>query len=143
MEQNHELLAKEVAGLTGTVARVEINQKHAEELNKLRFDALDQSIKNIDGTLERFMGRVNAIIAGEVKLPREAQAEADRADYLRWRERIDTDLDGIHTRNDAIDAIAAARTQDSDVSWRRVSIIAGAIGALGGGLGAILGNLLH
>lgn len=99
MEENHANLAREVGTLAGTVARVELNQKHAEELNKLRFDALDTAIKAIDGTLERFMGRINAIVTGEVKLPQAAQGERMVAEYLEWRKGVDTRLDNQDVLN--------------------------------------------
>lgn len=91
MEKKHEELAKEVASLAGTVARVEQNQVHAAELNKLRFDALDLSIGNVGATLERFMGRINAIVAGEVKMPQAEEGERLVADYQAWRKEVDTD----------------------------------------------------
>lgn len=90
MEQNHAALAKDVASLAGTVSRVETNQKHAEELSKLRFDSLDVSVGTIRETLDRFMGRINAIISGEVRLP---QSEQMMTDYFNWRAGVDRSLD--------------------------------------------------
>lgn len=60
LEQNHADLSGRVTMLSGAVERVELNQKHAEELNKLRFDALDAGVKTIDSTLERFMSHIVA-----------------------------------------------------------------------------------
>lgn len=99
MEQNHEALAKEVASLAGTVARVELNQAHAAELNKLRFDSLDTSIGGVSATLDRFMGRINAIVSGEVKLPQAQQGEKLVADYLAWREAVDSDREDQEVLN--------------------------------------------
>lgn len=93
VERNHEALARDVNALAGTVQRVELNQKHAEELTKLRFDALDNGIRTVDKTLERFMDRINAIVSGEVKLPQAEQGEKLVADYLGWRDTVEKRLD--------------------------------------------------
>lgn len=90
MEQNHEQLVKEVAGLTSTIARVELNQTHAEELNKLRFGALDVSVSNLGTKLDAFMARINALISGEVRLP---QNDALMKDWRDWRADTEGRLD--------------------------------------------------
>lgn len=106
MEQNHEQLAKEVAGLAGTISRVEINQKHAEELNVLRFTALDTAVKSVEatlgtavrsleGTLGRFMDRINSIITGETRLP---QNDALMQDYRDWRADVDEKLEASQAK---------------------------------------------
>ncbi len=105
MEQNHEALAGVVANLAGTVARVELNQTHQAELNKLRFDALDTGVGTVKDTLERFMGRINAIVTGEVKLPQAEQGERLVSDYLAWRKEIETRLDAQDVRNGKIDLL--------------------------------------
>lgn len=93
MEQRHEELAKEFSSLASTVGRIELNQSHQTELNKLRFDALDKSMTDLDATLSTFMARINAIITGEVKLPQTASGEQLIADYREWRENTDRRLD--------------------------------------------------
>lgn len=93
LEQNHEALARDVTTLSATVARVELNQTHASELNKLRFDSLDTSITGVAGNLTSFMARINSIIMGETKLPQAVQGEELVADYRKWRAQVDQRLD--------------------------------------------------
>lgn len=90
MERNHADLAKEVNSLAGTVALVVANQNHAAELNKLRFDALDTSVKASADKLGSFIDRVNGIISGEVKLPAN---EARIADWNQWRGNVDDKME--------------------------------------------------
>jgi len=93
MEEKHDDLAREVGALTTTVGRVELNQRHAEELNTLRFGALDTAVKSIDETLGRFMGRIEGFISGEVET---TQARAGREmvrDYEAWREKVNGRLE--------------------------------------------------
>ena len=61
IEQRQERQEAEMGVLSATVARVEINQNHAAELTKLRFDALERSVADVGGTLRTFMGRIEAI----------------------------------------------------------------------------------
>lgn len=97
IEQSHEALAGQVTSLAGTVARVELNQTHQAELNKLRFDALDTGLGTVKDSLERFMGRINAIVAGEVKLP---GSEAMMAEHLKWRGTVDAKLEASEGKLD-------------------------------------------
>lgn len=94
LEQNHETLSKEVANLTSTVSLVEANQRHADELHKLRFDALDSGLTSLRADLKGFMARVEGLISGEVQTPQTRQGQELVADYQRWRtsveERFDT-----------------------------------------------------
>jgi hypothetical protein len=106
LEINHESLVRDVAALAGTVARVELNQAHAAELNKLRFDSLDASITGVGATLERFMSRINAIVSGEVKTPREQQGDELVRDYIEWRDRVDHRLDTQDVTNGQIRLLA-------------------------------------
>lgn len=89
-ERNHAALAKDVASLAGTVERVALNQQHSDELTKLRFDSLDTGLGTLKDTLDRFMGRINALITGEVRMP---QAEQMVNEYLAWRASVDKALD--------------------------------------------------
>lgn len=75
--------------LTSTVARVEINQTHAEELNKLRFGALDTSVSNLGTDLKAFMARIEGMISGEVETVQSREGREIVADYQRWRATID------------------------------------------------------
>jgi hypothetical protein len=103
VELNHESLAKEVAGLTSTVNQVELNQRHAEELNKLRFGSLDQAIITlrgevaaVGGDLKGFMSRIEGLITGETELP---QQRALMADWSSWRKDVDEDREGQRVLN--------------------------------------------
>lgn len=99
LEQNHELLARDVTTLSATVARVELNQTHAADLNKLRFDALDVGLGTLKSTLDAFMARINGVVSGEIKLPQAVQGEQLVADYLAWRKVVDGRLeDGERAR---------------------------------------------
>jgi hypothetical protein len=99
METSHAGLAAQVSGLTGTVARVELNQQHAEELNRLRFTSLEQAVGGVAGKLDAFMGRIESIFTGEVKLPMQQQGEELVADYKIWRGRVDDRLDAQDVLN--------------------------------------------
>lgn len=93
MEEKYDDLAREVASLTGTVARVESNQTHAEKLNELRFNALDTALSTVSGKLDGFMTRVESIITGEVETAQSKQGAALVADYQRWRADVEERLD--------------------------------------------------
>lgn len=93
MEQNHERLSRDVSNLTGTVARVELNQTHAEKLSEVRFGALDQSVALIGSKLDNFMSRVEGIITGEISTAQMKQGEAIMVDYQQWRSRVEDRLD--------------------------------------------------
>lgn len=98
MERKHDDLAKEVTALTSTVATVVVNQDHARELTKLRFDALDDGQKAIKtdvsavkGELRDFMRRIEGILTGETPSNQQRQGEELVADYKKWREAVDED----------------------------------------------------
>lgn len=58
METRQDGIEQEVRTLAATVARVEQNQNHAEELHRLRFDSLSAAIGNIGTTLATYITRV-------------------------------------------------------------------------------------
>ena len=93
MEEKHDDLAREVQGLTATVARVELNQKHAEELNTLRFTALDTAISSVSGKLDGFMARVEGIVSGEIETAQSRTGAGLVEDYREWRAEVDGRLD--------------------------------------------------
>lgn len=93
MEEKHDDLAREVAGLTTTVGRVELNQKHAEELNTLRFSALDTAVRTIDTKLEQFMARIEGIITGEIQTAQSKQGAEILGEYQVWRTSVEARLD--------------------------------------------------
>ena len=97
LEANHETLAKEVGALTATVGRVEINQQHAEELNRLRFSSLDLSVGNLTSELKGFMQRIEGMISGEIDTNQAREGRELVADYKRWRDDVDADRTRIST----------------------------------------------
>lgn len=94
MEQNHEQVTRDLASLTGTVTRVELNQTHADELNKVRFASLDRSVEGVSGKLDAFMSRIEGIITGEIQLPMAREYDERRKDLAAWRDGVDGRLDG-------------------------------------------------
>lgn len=104
MELAHESLAKEVGALTSTISRVELNQTHAEELNKLRFDAVTQSIVQVETKLDKystvmygFIERIEKIITGEVETQQTKQGQQMVAEYKMWRAQTDARLEDMET----------------------------------------------
>src|SRR4051812_45041233 len=85
MEQRHEALEGEVRILAQTVGRVEQNQIHVAELNKLRFDALDTGQRALGGQLADFIKRIESIMTGEVETQATRQGQEIVADYREWR----------------------------------------------------------
>jgi hypothetical protein len=90
IEQRQEKQEAEMGVLTATVARVEINQNHAAELTKLRFDALERGVGDVAGTLKVFMGRIEGILSGEIVTQQSKAGQEMVADYREWREEVDT-----------------------------------------------------
>lgn len=90
MEEKYDDLAREVASLTGTVARVELNQAHQAELSKQSFAALDRGLDVVGGKLDAFITRVNGLISGEIRLP---QNDALMADWREWRNGVENKLE--------------------------------------------------
>ncbi len=97
MEQKHEELAKEVTALTATVGRVEQNQTHVAELNRLRFDALDTGQKSLAAQLTDFIRRVEGMISGEVETTQARQGRELVTDYQHWRATVEDRLDSHDT----------------------------------------------
>lgn len=99
IEAKYEALAKEVGTLGATVSRVEQNQEHATELNRLRFDALDLGVKTIGSTLESFMARIEGIVSGEIMTQSARQGAELVSEYKVWRQSVEDRLD-IGVAND-------------------------------------------
>lgn len=110
LERNLEELSRDFAQLTGTVNRVEANQNHAEELNKLRFTALDTSVSSLSTDLKGFMARVEALITGEADTAASREGRALVADYHAWRREIQEQVDANTDRISQTDAVALALT---------------------------------
>lgn len=88
LERNHNTLA-------GTVQLIEANQRHAEELNKMRFESLETAVKGVGTDLKGFMLRIEGMISGEVETVQSREGRALVADYKKWREKVDTTLDQV------------------------------------------------
>ena len=84
--------------IAAVVVRVEVNQQHSEELNRLRFASLEQAIGStgrdvakVGTDLEGFMARIEGLISGEIQTNASRQGAELVADYQRWRREVDTD----------------------------------------------------
>lgn len=93
MENRQDSMEQTLANLGATVARVETNQAHAEELNKLRFESQKQGLDTLTGTVGAFIARIDGIISGEIETAQSKQGLRIMTDYLAWRERVDTHID--------------------------------------------------
>lgn len=91
MEQRQEGFDQRLSSLAASVARVEQNQDHASELNKLRFDALDAGMRSLQIQLADFIKRVEGLVSGEVQTEQMRQGREMVADYQRWRDQVDAD----------------------------------------------------
>lgn len=92
IESRQDDQGRALAALSGTVERVELNQRHAEELNKLRFDALDASLSLHAGKLDNFMTKIDNILTGVTELPAAREGREMVSDYKIWRQGVDTTL---------------------------------------------------
>ena len=121
METKHEELAREVAVQGQTLARVELNQKHAEDMNKVQFGALDTGLKLVNSTLDAFIKRIDGIISGEIETAQTRQGTQMVADYMKWRGEISKAVDDIKDEQ----AIAKARTSGrvDILSWGKVGLL--------------------
>jgi hypothetical protein len=97
IEQRQDSIEQEMHSLATTVGRVEQNQAHATELNKLRFDALDAGIRGNTARLDAFIARIEGIITGEIDTQQGRQGRELIADYQRWRDTVDERLAIIYT----------------------------------------------
>lgn len=91
MEARQDNLESKVDSLAATVGRVEVNQDNAEKLNVLRFGSLDTAVKNLTGTLDAHMKRIEGIITGEIETAQTRQGRDMVADYFSWRKEVDDD----------------------------------------------------
>lgn len=105
IEGRYEELAGQVTSLASTVARVEQNQEHATELNKLRFDSLDSGLKLLQTDLKGFMARIEGVITGEISTAQTRAGQELVADYQKWRAEVDEDRDAQAIRNGRMDLI--------------------------------------
>lgn len=124
METRQEAQEAEVKVLSATVSRVELNQKHAEELNVLRFASLDTAVNStkaavdaVRADLSGFMKRIEGMLTGEVQTAQSKQAAEVMADYVKWRAAVDADRAIIYSKEqrqrieDRLDEAEEFRTQ--------------------------------
>ncbi len=102
VERRHETLEGEVRALVQTVSRVEQNQEHATELNKLRFDALDTGVKSIGGQLGDFTKRIEGILTGEVETVQGRQGQQLVAEYKIFHDKTLERLDMLEDHSGTV-----------------------------------------
>jgi hypothetical protein len=89
IEGRQDSIELEVRTLAATVGRVELNQTHATELAKLRFDAIDNGMKAGFSELGAFQARIEGILDGTIQTQQQRQGAEMVADYLTWRKKVD------------------------------------------------------
>lgn len=97
IEARQDDQARGMQSLSSTVERIELNQMHATELNKLRFDALEGGVKTLDSNLSRFMARIEGILDGSIPTLSSKQGQAIVDDFTKWRGIVDEDRRGLRT----------------------------------------------
>lgn len=95
-----ERLEERLDRLEPAVAEVATNQKHAEELNALRFANVQSSVNLVSSDLKEFMRRIEGIIAGDVETGAARQAREMVADWQKWRDKTDAKFETIDQRQD-------------------------------------------
>lgn len=130
LEQNHEALAKDVAALTGTISRVEQNQQHLEELNRLRFGSLDNSIAGVTNKLDAFIARIEALLTGEVQTPQMRSGNELVADYKAWRASVDKEIEDLQESRQTAEILAKERERIASEGRVRFQWRVGLVAAL-------------
>jgi hypothetical protein len=128
-----ERLEGQMSVLSLTVERVEANQNHAEELNKLRFDGLDRSLTGLAGEVKAWMTRMEGVFTGEVQTAasrdlKAAKEQAERegalvmGEYMKWRGEISNTVDVLVDKAEKNEAVALAliESRKSTGTWVRM-----------------------
>jgi hypothetical protein len=123
LEAKYDDLAKQVEGAVSTITRVELNQTHAEELNKLRFGSLDSAVGSLSADLKGFMTRIDGLVSGEQTT---AQGRQMLDEYMKFKTNTERRLDEQDVRNGQISLVAR-------VTW----------GLLGANVIAIISAILY
>lgn len=126
MEQRQDSIETEVRTLSATVQRVEQNQSHAVELNKLRFDSLDTGLKSLGGQMTDFIKRIEGILSGEVETIQSKQGQAIISDYNSWRKGVDADIAELKDNRDN-DKARSEGLKDALYFARAALMLAGAL----------------
>jgi hypothetical protein len=108
MEGRQDSLEAKVLDLTTVVTRVEVNQNHALELNKLRFDTLDTSLKTLTSEVTAFMSRVTSLMTGETETALGARMLRE---YEEFRVSTANRLEAMETRALKIDTQSETRSR--------------------------------
>lgn len=137
METRQDGMETELRTLAATVGRVETNQNHAEELNKLRFASLETSVNGIAAQLAAFISRMEGIITGEVQTAQTRQGAEIMADYMRWRKEVDADRVNIWSKEKKQEI--ESRLDAQDIRNGRIDLVARVVwGLLGGNVVVII-----
>ncbi len=124
IEQRQDDMERAIHALESTVGRVEQNQAHAEELNRLRFNSLDTAVLTLSTDLKGFMARIEAMISGEVETSATRQGRQLVEDYKAWRREISMQVDTLTDSIERTDAVAAAlvKSRQSTGVWVRSTV---------------------
>lgn len=99
IEKRQDSVEDSVRTLTATVTRVAQNQNHAEELSKLRFNALDVAVSGLTAQLGAFITRIEGVITGEIQTAQSRSGAELVADYKRWRASVEERFDAQAVMN--------------------------------------------
>ena len=89
LEAQYDRIDAKVDDLGAVVARVELNQKHSEEVAKLRYDGLDSGLRTLTSKTETFIDRIDKMISGEVP---NRNAERQLEEWTEWRKTVNQGL---------------------------------------------------
>lgn len=96
-ETRLDALESEVRSLSAAISRVEQNQGHAIELNKLRFDAIESGLKSVEAAFMAFVRRIDGMLDGTIETAQARQGRELVEDYQEWRRDVDSDRTKITT----------------------------------------------
>lgn len=131
MEARQDTTENELRNLTASVIRVEQNQVHATDLNKLRFDALQAGIEQVGSTLTEFVKRMDSLLTGETQTTQTRQLMTEYTEFVKEVK------DHIKESN-AVHAAAAGRSEGVVFALTGGKAIILTIAALAGPILAIL-----
>jgi hypothetical protein len=109
MEQRQDKMEASLNELQVVTARVESNQKHADEIAGLRHDALKTGLDALGNTVGIFITRIEGIIDGSIQTTQTRQAQEIMAAYVQFRDKTLERLDNVEDHgNVALQAQATA-----------------------------------
>lgn len=88
LETSHEGLARQVATIATSLAKIETSQDHLEELMRLRLDMVSTATGAMSVRLDALAGRFEDAIAGRIPNPQVEQYYEERKRNAEWREGI-------------------------------------------------------